>query len=238
MEEGLEEEIKIPTFDILYQDDYFVAICKPHDILVHRTKLSQDTVFVLQSLSKQVGMYLYPIHRLDRKTSGVLLFAFTSEVAKNIHEQFQTSQITKTYLAICRGHLPQLEMTIDYPLTNDRGKTQDAITILKVLKQSEIDIPLGKFQTSRYSLLKVKPLTGRFHQIRKHLKHIFHPIVGDRPHGCNKQNRLFKEKWDMHTMLLHAQQIQLHHPETDDLMIINTPPLDEFQRMLGVLELA
>jgi len=78
LEEGLEEEIKIPTFDILYQDDYFVAICKPHDILVHRTKLSQDTVFVLQSLSKQVGMYLYPIHRLDRKTSGVLLFAFTT----------------------------------------------------------------------------------------------------------------------------------------------------------------
>jgi len=234
----LEEGLEIPTFEILYQDEHFIAICKPHDILVHRTKLSQDTVFVLQSLSKQVDKYLYPIHRLDRKTSGILLFAFSSEIAKTIHDQFQTGEITKTYLAICRGHLPQLEMTIDYALTNDRGKIQDAITHVKVLKQSEIAVPQGKFQTSRYSLVKVKPLTGRFHQIRKHLKHIFHPIVGDRPHGCNKQNKLFKEKWNMGTMLLHAQQLQLHHPITEDVMVISTPPLDEFQRMLEVLELS
>lgn len=233
----MEEVIEIPTFEVLYQDDSFIAICKPPDILVHRTSLSRDTVFVLQSLSKQVGKYLYPIHRLDRKTSGILLFAYSSEVAKTIHEQFKTGQITKTYLAICRGHLPQVEMTIDYALTNDRGKTQDAITRIKVLKQSEIDVPHGKFQTSRYSLVKVKPLTGRFHQIRKHLKHIYHPIIGDRPHGCNKQNKLFKQRWNMTSMMLHAQQLQLHHPITEELMMISTPPMQEFQRMLETLEL-
>ena len=224
--------------EILHHDDDLVAINKPHNLLVHKSRISaQDTVFALQLLRDQIGKYLYPIHRLDRKTSGVLIFGLSKEAAAGVHNQIQSGEITKTYLAICRGHLPEAEMTIDYPLTNDRGKTQDAITHLKTLKESELDIPYGKYQTSRYSLVEATPKTGRYHQIRKHLKHIFHPIIGDRPHGCSKQNRLFLERWEMGTMLLHAAELKCKHPSTGESMVIQADLSEEYKRMLIELEL-
>ncbi|MCG8581888.1 MAG: pseudouridine synthase, partial [Bacteroidales bacterium] len=126
---------------------------------------------------------------------------------------------------------------LDYALTNDRGKTQDAITQFKTIKRSELPIPFGKFSTSRYSLIEVCPKTGRVHQIRKHLNHLRHPIIGDRPHGCNKQNRLFKERWNMTTMLLHAQQLELLHPVTKEQLVLKARPFEEFNRMLHDLGL-
>ncbi len=224
--------------EILYHDDDLVAINKPHNLLVHKSRISaQDTVFALQLLRDQIGKYLYPIHRLDRKTSGVLIFGLSKEAAASIHNQIQSGEITKTYLAICRGHLPQEEMTISYPLTNDRGKTQDAITHLKCLRQSELAIPYGKYQTSRYSLVEATPKTGRYHQIRKHLKHIFHPIIGDRPHGCSKQNKLFLQKWQMSTMLLHASELKFNHPTTNQPIAIEAEFSNVFKRMQSELEL-
>ena len=224
--------------EILHQDEDIVAINKPHNLLVHKSRISaQDTVFALQLLRDQIGQYLYPIHRLDRKTSGVLIFGLSKSAAATVHKQIQSGEITKTYLAICRGHLPQIEMTIDYPLTNDRGKTQDAITHLKSLNQSELNLPYGKYQTSRYSLVEATPKTGRYHQIRKHLKHIFHPIIGDRPHGCSKQNKLFLKKWQMGTMLLHASELEFNHPATGESMVIKADLSDEYKRMLTTLEL-
>lgn len=224
--------------EILHHDEHLVAINKPHNLLVHRSKYSaQDTIFALQLLRDQIGQYVYPIHRLDRKTSGVLLFGLTNEVAANIQSQIQDNVAIKTYQAVIRGYMPAPEMTIDYALTNDKGKVQEAVTILKSLKQSELDIPHGKYVTSRYSLVEARPQTGRFHQIRKHLKHIFHPIIGDRPHGCSKQNRLFLEKWQMGTMLLHALRMELKHPVTDEPLMIQAPFSDEFLRMQDVLKL-
>ncbi len=225
------------TLEILYKDDQLVAINKPHGLLVHPSPIARDAdEFALQMLRDQLGQYVYPVHRLDRKTSGVLLFALSSEVAKLTHEQFMLHTITKEYMAIVRGHLAA-DVIVDYPLTNLEGKIQEAVTEINLIKQSEIAVPLGKFPTSRYSLVQAFPQTGRYHQIRKHLKHLFHPIIGDRPHGCSKQNRLFKQKWEMTTTLLHARALHMVHPTTKEELVITASYHPEFIRMVNVLKL-
>ena len=223
--------------EIIYQDEHLIAINKPHGLLVHRSKIATNTdVYALQLLRDQIGQKVYPVHRLDRKTSGILLFALSPEINSSLQSQFAENNIEKSYISIVRGFTPDKE-TIDYALTNDSGKTQDAITSYSTLKQSEVKVPLGKFSTSRYSLIEVYPKTGRFHQIRKHMAHVFHPIIGDRPHGCNKQNKLFKEKWNMHTMMLHAKQLKFTHPITKKTIQLNAPIHSEFERTLQFLDL-
>lgn len=223
--------------EILYQDAHLIAINKPHGLLVHRSKIATNTdVYALQLLRDQIGQKVYPVHRLDRKTSGVLLFALSPEINTQLQSQFAENLVSKTYISVVRGFTPHSE-TIDYALTNDSGKTQDAITSYHTIKRSEIEVPLGKFTTSRYSFIEIRPLTGRFHQIRKHLAHIFHPIIGDRPHGCNKQNKLFKEKWNMMSMMLHANVLVFTHPISNDSIRIEADLSTEFQRTLLFLKL-
>lgn len=223
--------------EILYQDDHLVAINKPHGLLVHRTRIASDaTEFALQLLRDQLGRKVFPIHRLDRKTAGVLLFGLDAETVRLVQHSFQTRAVEKRYLAIVRGYFPT-EITVDYPLTNDRNSTQEAVTFFKKIAQTELPIPFGKYASSRYSLVAAYPQTGRMHQIRKHLNHLRHPIIGDRPHGCNKQNRLFLERWQMNTMLLHAQSLRLPHPTEHHTLLLNAPCSDEFGRMLRVLQL-
>ncbi|MCG8581104.1 MAG: pseudouridine synthase [Bacteroidales bacterium] len=218
--------------EIIYQDQYMVAINKPHGLLVHRSSIAADAEeFALQMVRDQIGKTVYPVHRLDRKTSGILVFALNSRVAAKLKTILEDTVTQKNYIAIVRGFFPD-SIELDYALTNDRGKTQDAITQFKTIKRSELPIPFGKFSTSRYSLIEAWPKTGRMHQIRKHLNHLRHPIIGDRPHGCNKQNRLFKERWNMTTMLLHARQLNLLHPVTKEPLILKAKPFEEFDRML------
>lgn len=221
--------------EILYQDDYLVAINKPHGLLVHRSPIATNTdIFAVQELRNQLNKHVYPAHRLDRKTSGVLLFALDKEVLPQLQKQFAEHSLQKTYWAILRGYT-EAEGTIDYALTNDKGKSQDAITHYSTIQKSEIDVPFGKHKTSRYSLVEAKPTTGRMHQLRKHFAHILHPIIGDRPHGCNKQNKLFLEKWNMKTMLLHAKSLQLEHPITKKPLRIEASLQSEFERMMNTL---
>lgn len=221
--------------EIIYQDQYMVAINKPHGLLVHRSSIAADAEeFALQMVRDQIGKTVYPVHRLDRKTSGILVFALNSRVAAKLKTIFEDSGTQKTYMAIVRGYFPDT-IEVDYALTNDRGKTQDAITHFKTIERSELALPFGKFDTSRYSFIEAYPKTGRMHQLRKHLNHLRHPIIGDRPHGCNKQNRLFKERWDMTTMLLHAQQLAFTHPITKEQLVIKAKPFEEFNRMIKKL---
>ena len=223
--------------EILYQDQYLVAINKPHGLLVHRSPIATNAeAFAVQELRNQLDRHVYPVHRLDRKTSGVLLFALNEDVHKALQKQFAERKVEKTYLVIVRGYT-QDQGLIDYDLTNDKGKVQEAQTAYKTLARTEIDLPFGKHATSRYSLVEAQPHTGRMHQLRKHFAHILHPIIGDRPHGCNKQNKLFKEKWQMTTMLLHAQSLSLKHPETGLNLKLQAQPQAEFQRMSKVLDL-
>ncbi len=227
--------MNITPLEILHRDEYLVAINKPHGLLVHRTKIATERdVFALQLLRDQLGQRVYPVHRIDRKTSGILLFALDEENNSKTTALFRDQQIEKTYLAIVRGFTDSAG-TIDYALRKESGQLQESVTHYKTLAQTEIPVPLGKFNTSRYSLLEVKPETGRMHQIRKHLAHIDHPIIADRPHGCNKQNKLFKDKWKMDSMLLHAKELRFKHPVTGEVLHIQANISSEFERTLSFL---
>ena len=221
--------------EILYEDHHLVAINKPHGLLVHRTRLADDaTEFALQMLRNQLDIHVYPIHRLDRKTSGILLFALNEEIHRTMQQAFATRKVKKKYLAIVRGHTPDQE-SIDYPLKKENGNLQEAITDFITLDRIELNLPFGIHPTSRYSLLEIRPQTGRKHQIRRHLAHLRHPIIADRPHGCNKQNKLFKEKFGLMTMMLHALELEFIHPVLNKPIIITASLQPEFVRMIRTL---
>ncbi len=221
--------------DILYQDDDLVAINKPHGLLVHRSSIANDaTEFALQILRDQLNQKVFPAHRLDRKTGGVLLFALNKEAEVMMQQQFQGNLVDKKYLAFVRGYTPD-EEEIDYPLRKENGTLQEAFTKYKTLARAELDIPLGNHPTSRYSLVEAHPKTGRMHQLRKHFAHVFHPIIGDRTHGCNKQNKLFKEQWELDTMLLHASELTFTHPLTKMEVHIKAPLHNEFLRVMEIM---
>lgn len=223
--------------DILYRDEHLIAINKPHGLLVHRSSIAADTSeFALQILRDQIGQPVYPAHRLDRKTGGVLLFSLDKTTDQLIQPYFADKKINKEYVAILRGYCPE-EGTIDYPLAKENGTIQEAITHYTRLATAEIDVPQGKFTTSRYSYVKANPQTGRMHQLRRHFAHIMYPIIGDRPHGCNKQNKLWKEKFNMDTMLLHATHLSFQHPHSEQQISINAPLQEEFIRVLDILKI-
>ena len=224
--------------DILYQDQDLVAINKPHGLLVHRTSIARDAdEFALQILRDQLETYVAPAHRLDRKTGGVLLFGLNQESLKESGRLFAENAVRKSYLAIVRGYTED-SAVIDYPLKKENGKLQEAVTHYRTLQHAEIAVPFGKHPTSRYSLVEVMPQTGRMHQIRKHFAHIFHPIIADRPHGCNKQNKHFKERWDMTSMLLHAHRLEFVHPINGQEISISAPLQPEFRRMADMMGFA
>lgn len=223
--------------EIIYQDENLIAINKPHGLLVHQSSIARDaTEFALQLLRDQVGKHVSPVHRLDRKTGGILLFAFdkVSEIA--MHQQFMNSETDKKYLAILRGFTPD-EMDIDYPLAKENGTMQDAFTSFRTLQRAEVAVAFGKHPTSRYSLVEATPKTGRMHQLRRHFSHILHPIIGDRTHGCNKQNKFFKAQWDMTTMLLHASELTFTHPITKEKIHLKASLHDEFKRVMDFMKM-
>lgn len=222
--------------EIVYQDDHLIAINKPHGLLVHRSSIANDAKeFALQMLRDQVGRHVSPVHRLDRKTGGLLLFAFEKEVEVAMQQQFMSGKVEKKYLAVLRGYAPD-EMDIDYPLAKENGTIQEAFTSFVTLKRAELDVAFGKHPTSRYSLVEATPATGRMHQLRKHFAHIFHPIIGDRKHGCNKQNRFFKEQWEMTTMLLHASELNFIHPVNREQVCLKANVQSEFLRVMQLMQ--
>ncbi|MCO6545845.1 MAG: tRNA pseudouridine(65) synthase TruC [Gilliamella sp.] len=230
-------------FEILYQDDDLIAINKPSGWLVHRSWLDKtETVVVMQTLRDQIGQHVFPIHRLDRPTSGVLLFALSSDVARIMSEEFAKKQIEKTYHAIVRGYL-EGEAVIDYPLveeldkiadkfTNKNKPAQDAVTFYKSISKIEVPIKVGKFETARYSFVELKPQTGRKHQLRRHMKHIFHPILGDSKHGDLHQNRAFATYFNIKRLMLHASKLEIKHPIQHKPMIIEAKLDQSWQDIL------
>jgi tRNA pseudouridine65 synthase len=221
--------------DILFQDEHLIAINKPHGLLVHRSPIAADAEeFAVQTLRDQIDHWVSPVHRIDRKTGGVLLFALNKEAEIAMQRQFMERLVTKKYLAIVRGHTPD-NGEIDYPLKKENGALQDAYTAYITLQRAELPVAQGKHPTSRYSLVEATPTTGRMHQLRRHFSHIFHPIIGDRTHGCNKQNRLFKETWDMATMLLHASYQSFIHPVSGVKTEIEAPLQPEFMRVMELM---
>ncbi|MCW8826671.1 MAG: pseudouridine synthase [Gammaproteobacteria bacterium] len=217
---------------VLYRDDNYIAVDKPAGMLVHRSPIaSQEEEFLLQTLRDQIGQWVYPIHRLDRPTSGVILFALSSEAARVMCGLFEERTVTKDYLAIVRGYTDE-SGHIDYALQEEPHKpAQNAVTDYERLATVELPIPIGRYNSARYSLVRVKPLTGRMRQIRKHFHHIFHPLIGDTSHGEGRHNRLFREAFDCHRLLLHARRLSLPHPDSGEQLIIEAPLPSEFVQL-------
>ena len=211
--------------EIIYQDEHLVAVNKPSGLLVHRSMIDKhETRFALQLVRNQIGQRVYPVHRLDKPTSGVLLFALDSETARLLGEQFTADAVDKQYLAVVRGYSAEHEL-IDYPLKVQLDKMSDAladqdkqaqpaVTEYIRLATVELPVPVGRYKTARYSLLQLMPKTGRKHQLRRHMKHIFHPIVGDTSHGDGRQNQFFRQQFDCHRLLLAATAMSFKHPHT------------------------
>jgi len=229
--------IEKPILTILYQDEFLVAVDKPAGLFVHRSFMDKDEIhFALQLVRDQIGQYVYPLHRLDRPTSGVLLFALTKDVARLMGQAFSDRDITKTYYALTRGHLLN-DGVVDYPLKeklDDLGDknvsrdkdAQSAQTDYQAMASASLPIPLGKYDSVRYSLIKCHPHTGRRHQIRRHLAHLRHPIIGDINYGDNKQNPFFTEHFGFKRLMLIAKQVDFIHPITK-LAISITAEFDE-----------
>lgn len=224
--------------EILFEDEYLIAINKPSGLLVHRTSIAADeTVFALQMLRDQISQHVSPVHRLDRPTSGVLLFSKKEEILPMLKEQFADRSIQKTYLAIVRG-IPSVKSdVIDYPLKSERsGRMQEAQTFYKVLEEAEIPFDTtGRYPTSRYSLLELKPETGRTHQIRRHLAHLRHYILGDKKHGDNKQNQFFEKQFGMGNLLLHARKLEFTHPKSKEKIVVLASLPSHFQKTINDL---
>ena len=221
--------------DILYEDAYYIAINKPNGLLVHRTRIAEEKKeFALQLLRDQTGLRLYPLHRLDRGTSGVLLFAKSAEAAAPIVKAFQERLPEKMYFAIVRGYAPE-SGTIDWPIRPDRDNNlkepQEAVTHFVRLGTVELPIPVGRYKTARYSFVKIKPETGRMHQIRKHFGHIRHYIIGDKKHGDWRHNLMFVEHLNSGSLLLHAAELTLEHPFTGSKIEIKASLPENMRRL-------
>lgn len=283
-----------PVLTILYQDEFMVAVNKPVGLFVHRSYMDKDEIyFALQLVRDQVGQYVYPVHRLDRPTSGVLLFALTKDVATKLNEAFanKSSQaelkfelnselgsksgaesehklaqqekaeelgtakniercdlaMIKTYYALVRGHLAVPEDLIDHALKEKLDKlgdknvnrdkpAQSAQSYYQVKQQGSLPIKVGKFDSVRYSLVEVRPITGRRHQIRRHLAHLRHPILGDINYGDNKQNPFFIGHFGFKRLMLHAKSLEFNHPVSHKIIKISAPFDEEWQKVFTAFE--
>ena len=232
--------------DILFLDDWLVAVNKPSGLLVHRSLIDKrETDFAMQRVRNQLGRRVYPVHRLDKPTSGILLFALDPGTARAVTARFTAGQVKKTYRAIVRG-FPAPAGEIDYalreeldPLTDawadlDKGP-QAATTHFRRLATVELPHGVGRYPTARYALVELQPKTGRKHQLRRHLKHIFHPIIGDTTHGDGRHNRFFYERFDNRRLLLVATALRLDHPQTGEPLVLTAPPAADFQRIVSAL---
>ncbi|PXV55371.1 tRNA pseudouridine65 synthase [Dyella jiangningensis] len=214
------------VLDILHQDDAIIAVNKPAGLAVHRSKMVGNAEeFLIDVLREQVGGTTYLAHRLDRATSGVILVARSSEIAAALGEQFMGRDVHKQYLAVVRGWPEPEEALIDYALpgSRDTGPRREASTSYRRLATVEVPIALGRYPQQRYAMVLAEPHTGRFRQIRKHMAHIHHPIIGDCQHGRSDHNRLYKQYFGCHRMLLHAWRLSFAHPVSGEPMRLQAP---------------
>ncbi|MCM0041386.1 MAG: pseudouridine synthase [Algoriphagus sp.] len=224
--------------EVLFEDEELVVINKPAGLLVHKTAIAYgEEENALIQLRDQIGSWVAPVHRLDRVTSGCLLFAKNEQVLPSLKSLFMDRAIEKRYLCIVRGIPAQKKGLIDHPLTSERsGKLQEAQSRYRVLRESEQAFDsTGRYPTSRYSLLEVELLTGRTHQIRRHMAHIRHYILGDRKHGDNKQNSFFEIHFGLQNLLLHSWKLGFIHPLTQAPLQLTCAPPPHFQTIVEKL---
>ena len=230
-EAHIEEEI-FPPLEILYQDNHYIAVIKPYGLLVHRTTFVDDKRrFALQKLRNQIKKWIYPIHRLDGPTTGVLVFGLHKKAASKLSDLFRKRNMKKTYYALVRGHAPEkgiIEEPIQkHPKAYPQKAKSEYVTVAKGI------LPIAQFGYEQlyYSLVRVRPYTGRMHQIRKHLKHINCPIICDRRYGDWRHNKLFNVQFEMKNLFLVAKKLEFLHPYTQEAIEIEAPFSDDMLKM-------
>jgi len=234
-----------PPLRILHRDDRLIVVDKPAGLLVHRTGIDRhETRFAVQVLREQCGRFVFPVHRLDKGTSGVLVFAFDAEMARILGAAFETGAVRKVYRALVRGW-PDESGVIDHPLARVRddygdgrgmaGPAQPAVTLYRRLATWEIPHRVDRYPSSRYALLELEPMSGRRHQLRRHMKHIAHPIVGDATYGQGRHNRLFQTLFDCRRMLLACVRIEFAHPESGATVTLEATPGPDYASVLAGL---
>lgn len=234
------------ALEVLFQDEWLIAVNKPAGLLVHRSMIDRhETRFAMQMLRDQIGQHVYPVHRLDKPTSGVLMFALNPLTARKMGDTFASGACEKRYVAVVRGYTAE-HGVVDYPLKEELDKKSDrqaskhkeaqqAVSLYHRLATIELPAAVGRYPTARYSLLSLQPETGRKHQLRRHMKHIFHPIVGDTTHGDGRHNDFFRQRFDCHRLLLAAIELAFPHPEVGGMVHIHGPLQQEFTDVLVAL---
>jgi tRNA pseudouridine65 synthase len=236
----------VTALSVLHRDASLVAVAKPPGLLVHRTDLDRhETRFALQIARDQLGVRLWPVHRLDKGTSGVLVFALSAEIARIIGGAFEGRGVAKRYVALVRGW-PERAGVVDHPLaprfdeheSRPAGGTsagaKPAITAFERLATIELANELGRHATSRYALVALEPKTGRRHQLRRHMKHIAHPVIGDATYGKGAHNRFFAGLLGVQRLWLHAEALTFAHPVTRGPLTITAPRGDEWARLAAL----
>lgn len=210
--------------NILFEDEYLLAVHKPNNVLVHHSHYARNILddSLLQLLRKQLGYPIYPINRLDRKTSGIVLLSKSKEFVSKFQELFEKQEISKIYHALVRGHV-QEPAEINSPVKNERGNYKDASSVIQPLETFTIDIPVKPYPSSRYTLLEMKPITGRTHQLRIHANKIAHPIIGDHKYGNRHHNKMFEERLGFPNLFLHCLVNEFKHPFTGESLTIRSP---------------
>ncbi len=203
------------SLEIIFEDDYIFCVNKPNNVLVHHAYHSRnvaDEDSLLQLILNEVGLKVYPIHRLDRKTSGIILLAKQKEFVAKFQELFTNNEIQKTYFAVVRGFSPDSKI-IDSPVKGRDAKVhKEALTHLKTIEKITLDIPVKPYDSSRYSFIELLPKTGRMHQLRVHSNKISHPIIGDPKYGDKNHNIMFEENFSFKNLFLHAGKLEFTHP--------------------------
>lgn len=220
---------------VLYADEHLAVVDKPAGLAVHDSRLARgDREFLVDRVRARFGRRVHPAHRLDRATSGCLLVAFDAVTAAALGEQLMSRTVLKAYLAVCRGW-PADAFTVDHPLDGGPGRQEKkpALTAFTRLATVELAVPSQGFDTSRYALLEAMPSTGRFRQIRRHLKHASHHLIGDTSHGDGRHNRHFR-MLGIHRMLLHAWRLEFDHPHDGRRLSITAPVCAEFGKALAL----
>lgn len=207
---------------VLHRDEQVVVVHKPSGLAVHRSAQVRDRDVAMTRARDLVGRHVHPVHRLDRGTSGVLLFALDGETAAAVQRQFGAGAVEKRYLALTRG-APD-DQVLDHPVPKARKSKErlDAVTEIRVLAVGE----------SRWAWVEAKPKTGRTHQIRRHLKHLSCPIVGDVHYGKGDVNRLFRERFGLHRLALHAESIAFEHPASGERIEVRSDVPEDLRRVL------
>jgi len=227
----------VETLPILFQDEHLVAVHKPSGLLVHRSALdARETTFALQLVRDQLQRHVYAVHRLDKGTSGVLLFALTPTVGRALSMMFAERRMRKTYVAVVRGH-PPTTGAVDHPLTrgDEPGEARPSLTRYRRLATTELPHAVDRYPSSRYALLELESEGGRQHQLRRHMKHIAHPIIGDANYGKGRHNRLFQALFDSRRLLLACVEVQLPHPVNGTELRVTAPLADDFMHVVREL---